>query len=346
VKTKKILGLAIVLVLAGGLFLGLAQVVKAAVLSGGSLSLSDGKPSSTAVTYTADFDNVTTSAIKCIKLVFSNAATGGSLPTGMVTSGAALDAATDFIPTSGSWSIGSTAVEGTLTFTYDTGEAPEQSTDRTVVLTGITNGSAANTTYYLQFNTYNNTDCSSDGVDNGTVAFIYTAGQAVSLTVDPSITFTVNAVGVGQSVNGAPVTVASTSTTIPLGTVTNSANGTTAHDLTVTTNAESGYTIYTKYTGVPTYGGATITDWTGDHASPTVMGTGTEAFGYTTEDTDYVQFQTDKYSKFTTTNAEIAKAIAAVSAETTRVGYEAAISGTTEAGNYTTTVILTCTPMY
>lgn len=344
-RIKKILGLMITLVLVAGLFFGLARLVKAAVLSGGSLALSDGKPSSTAVTYTADWDNVTTSAIKCIKLVFSDAATEGSAPTGMVTSGAALDAATDYIPTVGNWNIGSTAVEGTLTFTYDTGEAPAQSTDRTVVLTGITNGSTANTTYYLQFSTYSDTGCST-GVDSGTVAFIYTAGQAVSLTVDPSISFTVNAVGVGQSVNGATTTVESTAATIPLGTVSTSANGITAHDLTVTTNAESGYTIYTKYTGVPTYGGATITDHTGDHTTPTTMSTATEAFGYTTEDTDYNQFQSDKYSKFTTTNAEIAKATSAVSSETTRVGYEAAIAGTTEAGNYVTTVVLTCTPMY
>jgi len=333
------------LVLTISLFFGLAQVVKAAVLSGGSLSLSDGKPSSTSVTYTADFDNVTTSEIKCIKLVFSDAATGGSAPTGMVTSTAVLDAATDYIPDYSNWSIGSTAAEGTLTFTNAGGETPDQSTNRTVVLTGITNGSTANTTYYLQFNTYSDEGCST-GVDNGTVAFIYTAGQSVSLTVDPSISFTVNSVGAGQSVNGALTTVASTATTIPLGTVTTTANGITAHDLTVTTNAESGYTIYTKYTGKPAYLTADIDDHSGTHESPTTMSTGTEAFGYTTEDTDYSQFQTDKYSKFTTTNAEIAAAAAAVSSETTRVGYEAAISGTTEAGNYVTTVILTCTPMY
>lgn len=343
-KAKKILGLVAVLVLVGSLFFGLARLVKAAALSGGSLSLSDGRPSASS-TYTANWDNVTTSAIQCIKLVFSDAATSGSAPTGMVTSTAALDGSTDYIPTPGSWGIGSTAVEGTLTFTGSS-QTPAQSTDRTVVLTGITNGSTANTTYYLQFSTYNNSDCSNDGVDSGTVAFIYTAGQSVSLTVDPSISFTVNAVGVGQSVNGAPVTVASTSTTIPLGTVTTSANGITAHDLTVTTNAESGYTIYTKYTDLPTYGTATITDHTGDHTTPTTMGVGTEAFGYTTEDTDYSQFQSDKYSKFTTTNAEIAKSTAAVSGQTTRVGYQAAIAGTTEAGNYVTTVVLTCTPMY
>lgn len=344
-KIKKIFGLIAVLALWGGLFFGLAQVVKAAVLTGGSLSLSDGKPSSTAVTYTADWDNVTTSAIKCIKLVFSDAATGGSAPTGMITSTAALDGTTDFIPNPASWSIGSTAAEGTLTFTYDIGEAPVSADDRTVVLTGITNGSTAGTAYYLQFSTYSDTGCSA-GVDSGTVAFIYTAGQSVSLTVDPSISFTVNAVGVGQSVNGAPITVDSTATTIPLGTVTTSANGITAHDLTVTTNAASGYTIYAKYTGVLTYGTATITDHTGTHAAPATMGTGTEAFGYTTEDTGYNQFQSNKYSKFLTTNEGIAVATTAVSNETTRVGYQAAVSGTTEAGNYVTTVILTCTPMY
>jgi len=342
-KIKKFLGLAIVLVLVGGLFFGLVQVVKAAALGTGSLTLSDGKPSSTAVTYTAEWSNVTTSEIKCIKLVFSDAATGGSAPEGMVTSTAAFDG--DYIPTPGSWDIGSTAAEGTLTFTYAEGETPASADDQTVALTGITNGSSNNTTYYLQFNTYSDEVCSTE-VDNGTVAFIYTTGQSVSLTVDPSISFTVDAVGSGQSVNGALTTVGSSATTIPLGTVTASTNGITAHDLTVTTNAVSGYTIYTQYSGAPTYSGKTIIDWTGDHTTPTVMGTGTKAFGYTTEDTDYSQFQSDKYSKFTTTNAEVAAAAAAVSAEKTRIGYQAAVSGTTEAGNYVTTVILTCTPMY
>lgn len=345
-KIKRIFRLTIVIALAGIALFGLGQAVKAATLNGGSLSLSDGRPSASSVTYTADWDNVTTSTIKCIKLVFSDSATGGSAPSGMITSTASLDASTDYIPTPGNWSIGSTASEGTLTFTNATGETPASSTDRTIVLTGITNGDTADTTYYLQFSTYNNTDCSSNLVDSGTVAFTYTNGQSVSLTVDPSISFSVNAVSVGESVNGAAVTSTSTSTTIPLGTVTPTTNGVTAHDLTVTTNAVNGYVVYIKYTGQPTYNTATIDDHTGTHASPSTMAAGTEAFGYTTEDTDYSQFQTNKYAKFTTGNEEVAKSTTAVSSQTTRIGYQVAIAGTTEAGTYVTTVVLTCTPMY
>lgn len=332
-------------------------VAQAAVLTGGSVSLSDARPDQTSVSYTIDFDNVTTSTIKCIKAVFSDAATGGSVPTGMTTTGAAFGGTSDYVPTPASWTADA-ATNGTVKLTYTTGETPAAATDRTVILTGITNGSTADNDYFVQFNTYNNIDCSTSGVDSGTVTFIYTTGQAVSLTVDPSISFTVNTVASSQTVNGATTTVASTATTIPLGTVTTSANAIAAHDLTVTTNAGSGYTIYARYTASPTYDGdKTISDGiTGTNASPaSFTSPATEAFGYTTNDStltatgDGAARFTDtgnEWAKFTTSNAEVAYSSAAVSSQTTRTGYQVGIAGTTEAGSYTTTVILTATPTY
>ena len=133
--------------------------VYAATLTTGSLSMDDPRPSTTGVQYDIDFSNVTTSAIQCVKVVFSDAASGGSVPTGMDTTSAALDATTDYIPTPGSWSVNATT-NGTLDITYGTGETPASSSNRTIVLTSIDNGSTAETTYYVQFSTYNNTDCS------------------------------------------------------------------------------------------------------------------------------------------------------------------------------------------
>jgi len=327
----------------GFLFAAISGVF-AAALSGGSATLSDSSPSTASVSYTIDFDNVTQSSTKCIQIVFSDAATGGSAPVGIGTTAAAVDAASDYITGVSGWAVDATT-NGTVKITDGTGGTPSSSTDRTIVLTGITNGSTVDIAYFVQFNTYDDEACSS-GIDTGTVSFIYTTGQAVSLTVDPSISFAISAVAIGQSVNGAAVTVLSTTTTIPFSTVTINANAIAAHTLTVNTNAGSGYFVYTKYTDNPTYLTNDIDDHTGDHTTPTTMSNGTEAFGYTTEDTDYSQFQTNKYSKFTATNAEIVKSTAAVSNEQTKVGYEVGVAGDTIAGTYETTVVLTCTPMY
>jgi hypothetical protein len=336
-----------------GLFSLLGKLyADAAVLTSGSVAISDSRPSTASVSYTLDFSNVTTSAIKCIKAVFSTQASGGSVPTGFTSTSAALSGSSDYIPTPASWSVNA-ATNGTVLITYATGETPASASGRTVILTGITNGSTADTAYYLQFNTYNNVDCSSSAVDSSTIAFIYTTGQAVSVTVDSVLTFTVNAVTSSQTVNGATTTVATTSTTIPFGTVTSSANAIAAHDLTISTNSDNGYTTYIRYTGDLTSGANTITDLaTHTNASPgSFSAAGTEAFGYTTNDATLGtgtagRFISDKWAAFDTTNYEVAYAAAPVSSETTRVGYQVGVSGSTDAGVYTTTVIITATPVY
>lgn len=329
-----------------------ASTVQAATLTGGSLSLTDSRPSETGVGYDSTWDNVTTSDIKCIQIEFATTADGGTVPTGMdtTTSIDLDDSNTTFIPTPANWTAAST-VNGVVKVTNDTAETPGGSSDRTLALDGITNGSSVDTGYYAILNTYNNTDCSTDPVDEGVVSFIYTSGQSVSMTVDPSITFTIGSVGSGLDVNGATTNVASTTTTVPLGTVTDSTNGIGAHDLNVATNAANGYTVYARYTGVLEYEtGTDITDHSGSNGSPSAFPSpGTEAFGYTTDDSTLSgtpdRFGSDLWAAFTETNAEVAYSSGA-SDDTVRIGYQAGISSTTEAGTYTTTVILTCTPTY
>lgn len=153
-------------------------------------------------------------------------------------------------------------------------------------------------------------------------------------------------------------TVASTDGTIPFGTVTTSANGVAAHDLTLTTNAGSGYTVYTRYTQAPTNGVDSINDLaTYTNLTPgNFSAAGTEAFGYTTNDTTLStagyganRFTTpaSQFAAFTTSNAEVAYSTAAVTSEVTRVGYQVGIAGITPAGTYAnSTVIFTATPAY
>jgi hypothetical protein len=297
------------------------------------------------------FSGVSLAPIKCIKIQFSDTATGTTKPTGMTITGALLSASSNYVPTPASWTVANNNANGTTSITYATGETPASAASRTVVLTTITNGSTAGTTYYAQFSTYNNVDCSTSPVDSSTIAFIYVNGQTVSATVDPTLSFSIAGVASAQSVNGATTSVATTTTTIPLGTLSTGANTIAAHDLTIGTNANSGYTVTVKYTGALASGSHNITDHTGTNAAPTAFSAaGTEAFGYTTNDATLGtgtagRFIANNWSGFTTSPLEVAYNAAPVS-QTIRVGYQAGISATTPAGAYTTTVVYVATPTY
>ncbi len=356
-KLSRILALGLMLALALGNFSWIHQA-RAASLTGGSVALSDARASGTSVSYTIEFSGITTSDIKCIKVVFSTAATGGSTPTALSTASAAYSAASsDYIPDAQTWTADGTTTPGTVVITSATAETPASATDGTVVITGLTNGSTAETGYYAQFSTYDNVNCSSTPRDAGTGVFIYTTGQAVSLTVDPTITFNVALVGTSESVNGATTTVATTDGTIPFGTVTASTNAVAAHDTTVTTNAGTGYTTSIRYLATPSDGSADIDDVSpGTNGSPQdFSAAGVEAFGYTTNDAtlsaagdgvDRFTNPANQWAKFTTSNAEVAFNSAAIAASTTRVGYQVGVSNITKASTYTATVIITCTPQY
>jgi hypothetical protein len=187
--------------------------------------------------------------------------------------------------------------------------------------------------------------------------FILTNGSTLSLTVDPTLTFTVNAVASAQSCDGGTTTAASTATTIPFGTVTSASNALVCQDLTASSNAANGYTIFARYTSAPTNGlSQTITDWTGSNVTPTSSwSAGTEAYGYTTNDaslsaigagTNRFTNGGQKYAAMTSSNAEVAFEAAGVSSTTYRVGHQVGVATITRPGTYTTTIIYTCTPVY
>jgi len=325
--------------------------VNAASLTTGSLSLADARPTTASVTYTFQFSGVTLSTTKCLKVQFSDTATGTNKPAGMTLTGAALSATSNYMPTPASWTATPNNATGTVQVAYTTGEIPASASSRTLVLTGITNGSTAATTYFAQFSTYSNNDCATGPIDNATVAFIYVNGQAVSATVDPTLSFSIAGVASSQTVNGSTTTVTSTTSTIPLGTLSTGTNAIAAQDLTVGTNANSGYTVTIKYTGALTGGSHAMTDFTGTNASPTTFSAaGTEAFGYTTNATALGtgtagRFTSNKWAGFTTSPLEVAYSSSAASA-TTRIGYQVGISSTTPSGAYSTTIVFVATPTY
>jgi hypothetical protein len=328
----------------------------AATLSSVSLSVSDPRPSNLSTNYTFTGSSVTLSTIKCIKEVYTDPLTGLA-PAGMSTTGAGVTFDTvnsNYMPTPGGWTFTHT-VNGTMTLTNAAGETPASASARKVVINGITNSSVT-TSLQIQFNTYNNTDCSSSPVDSATALFILTNGSTLSLTVDNTLTFTVNAVASGQGCDGTTTTAASTATTIPFGTVNSAANAVVCQDLTAATNATSGYTIYARYTAAPTNALAqTIADLPGaTNAAPIAFtAAGTEAYGYTTNDSTLGTGTANrftnggqKWADMTTANNELAYENAPVNSTTYRVGHQVGVSTITKPGTYTTTVIYTCTPIY
>jgi hypothetical protein len=234
------------------------------------------------------------------------------------------------------------------------GVVPSTGTGATLEADSIVNSSVANTGYYLQLSTYGNTNCTSSLINSSTVTFINTNGSTMSLTIDPTLSFTVGTVSASTSCDGTTTTQASTSNSIPFGTVTSSANGVVCQDLTAATNATNGYTIYTRWSGPLSSGSNNIANISGSNSSPVAFpAAGTEAYGYTTNDSTLGTGTTNrftnggqKWAAMTTSNAEVAYEPTGVTSTSYDIGHQVGISGTTFAGTYTTTVIYTCTPIY
>jgi len=329
------------------------DALRAANLSTSSIGVSDPRPSSLNVAYSFTGSGVSLAPIKCIKEVYSDTPSGSVVPAGMSTAAANFDTATsNYVPTPAGWTLTRPA-NGTLTLTNAAGEMPASAAARKVNFTGITNSSTADTKFYLRLTTYNNVDCATSPVDNETVSFILTFGSTLTLNVDATLSFTVNAVAGGQVCNGATSTAASTSTTIPFGTVSAAANSVVCQDLQAATNATNGYTVSVRYTGQPTNSiGQTIANTTGTNTAPAVFpAAGTEAYGYTTNDANLGtgtpgRFIANQWAAMTAINSEVAYEAIGVTSSTYRIGHQVGVSLTTRPGTYQTTVIYTLTPVY
>ena len=236
--------------------------------------------------------------------------------------------------------------------TYATGETPGAGD---IVFNNVTNGATIDTTYFAIFTSYSDASCSTS-IDTVVVTFIYKDGALVSLTIDPSLTFTVAGVSdTAQTVNGVSTTVTSLPASIDYqNAVTSLVNGVSAHDLTVGTNATGGYSLYIKHTGLLTSGADTITNWTGTNGSPSAFpAVGTEAWGYTTEDGALLSGTANRFTTpvawagFNTANELVAdNAGPPASPETTRVGHQVGVAASTEAGTYQTTIVYTAASTY
>ena len=223
---------------------------------------------------------------------------------------------------------------------------------------GITNPSSSGV-YYAQVRSFLGLDAShhcTNQQDVVYIAFAITAGQALSVSVDPSLSFSVSNLGFNQSINGITANVdisTASANTIPMGRVNPSFNPIVGQQLTVQTNAVNGYTVYASYSAQLNDGAThTIADWTGTNGAPTAFPVpGTSAFGYTTSSTTLsgtgTRFQTNKWAAFQTWGYEVARLATKTSGpDTTNIGIQVGVSGSQEAGTYTTTITYVATPTY
>lgn len=336
--------------------------------------------SGTATYHRFTFVTPSTTSIKTIDFQYCTTASGTcTAPSGMVLAASptlgtvAGIGGTTYTASSTSGSCTGTGnTNCTLTLTVGTPGA--QSAGGTVIVpfsTGITNPTTTNSTYFVRITSKDNGAATIDGPSAAAFAVLTSTSIAMTATVDPNFTFTVNGVSVAGNFNGGSGNINTTTTanTIPFGTIATGSARIAAHDLTVTTNAGSGYTITASHaantqSGNPPLVSGTsnnIDAFSGTNASPstwsspagTSANTNTGYFGYSTEDATLCTGTPNRFTNggakwagSTTVGAEVACSTTGVSNETTRVGWEVEANNIQPAGAYTGTVILVATPTY
>ncbi len=177
--------------------------------------------------------------------------------------------------------------------------------------------------------------------DSGTLAVdIITDDQvAVTATVDPTITFTIsdNTIGFGS--------LSSSAARWANGAATGSASDTSAHNLTVATNAASGYVLSyngpTLTSGGNTINVASITDDADGTPGTEQFAIGFDVNGGSTVATGYDHNATAGNRDWTfvaSTTTTVVSRTTPANTETINAYYLANIGGDTEAGNYSTTI--------
>ncbi len=154
---------------------------------------------------------------------------------------------------------------GAITVTFD--GASKNLVNPAPINSGHTQGTAD--VYTIDVDTFDG-DPDSDGqlLDTADIKVAPVEGVLVSATVDETLSFAVGARGVGTTACNVPATVASTVTSIPWGTLSTADSfSNTAQQLTVSTNADAGYSVKIEENDQMGYDGTTCdspTDATAD----------------------------------------------------------------------------------
>jgi hypothetical protein len=323
-----------------------SKVYAAGLLSSSSVQMSDSRPSQAGTSYLATFTPTGITSISCIKIVFApNADMTGGNPTAMSIASSVKGTFTNL--TTGNWTLDNTT-PGTIKYTYATGEATSAS-PTSVQTTTITNTSTA--IFYAQTTTYSDVSCSTAVDQSNVMALTTVAGVNATVTVSPTISFSVAYYGSAVNGSGDASPVTTTSTTIPFGTVAAGATAWGAHTLTVSTNGAHGYTLYTRYSAQMNDSPASdvIRDQSGTPTSGNAFDASASqsSLAYTTDAGGSYDFGgSNMWAGFTATNVAINAKTAAVNADATHIEYKIGISNTQPPGTYSTVIAYTATPSY
>lgn len=321
--------------------LTMATPASAATLTGLTLTPTDPTQAATGVTYNLALASAS-GAAKCIRVHFGTSVSFAGLPAGMAFSSPTL--------TANATTYGSPTSSGDYVQATDaTGVTPTS-----IAITGVTNKTTAASVYF-NVELFSDTGCTAL-VDSGVGAFAVTENTVVSVTVDPSFTFTVANKNSACNGEGNFVSGAGSANAVALGHIAVSSAASGAQTLTVAGNAGGGYAVYMRGTQASTNlrsSGAGAHNWTdvaGTYASPAALGAG-ERFGYTYHDnvatgTIAAGPSSANYVALDNTNRLILDSNNTASAGDGCVGYTAQTGTATPAGSYTATVIYTAVPVF
>lgn len=331
-------------------------------LSSYKVQINNSQASATGVTYGFYWTTTATTNIKQIDIQVC------TTPTGTCTAPSGFSSGTPTLANDNIAGTGRTVSAPTSNAFRVVVTTPAAQSNQTMSMnfTGVTNPSTINTTYYVRSTSYSDTGSTViDGPTSAAFAILDTTSIAVSATVDSALSFSVAGVSTGGSFNGGSgnINVTSTATTIPFGALAVGTPKIAAHDITVSTNAQNGYTVTASASATPplTSGANDIDVFTGTNASPATWSapagssanTNTGFFGYSTEDASLcigtaTRFTAGgaKWAGTSTTGQEVICSPTGVTSETVRLGWETQINNIQPAGAYTGTVSLIATPTY
>jgi hypothetical protein len=368
-KLQKILSLSLVVILVIiSLQALLITPANAGTMTPSKVTISNSARAASSVTYTFNQTLTVDTAIKQIDIYFcqESAATGDcTAPVGMNTGTPTLNSSN--IDGSDITAAKIAAANNTIRVGVGTTAAAQDPLTLQMEFTGLTNSTVGDTSYYVRMTTYSDAGVTTIDTGRAAIGILGTGSISVTANVAPAFSFTVASVGTGATVNNAGVTVTTTATTIPFGDIEpGGSSAIAAHDLTVSTNAEGGYTVTVVGTNPPLADGSNnIDNFNQPNSAPTTWGTGPGGvaknvnsgfFGYTTEDavlgTGTVDRFTsgggNKWAGFDTTAYEVMynAGATAFAGQTVRVGYQVQANGYQPPGSYAGTITLVATPTY
>lgn len=305
-----------------GLLVASAPSASAAALTNMSWSVSNNQVSAANVTYAYSFKTATTGTIKTITFAVSGAGLGGT-PT---------------ISRAFGIGAGTVARAGqTITYTVTAAVSVSSGIPIYIELGGLTNTSTAGS-YTTTITTQTSVPAT---IDNGTTAAVTMAANntAATVTIAKSLTFTVDTTAFELDMDPSLPALADQTATV---------------GLTVSTNANSGYTLTVGDSAAgmqsSSSGNPVITRASTGKAT-SVTWPGTSKFGYTVTGTGATvdpAFAGTKYAGYVNAGEQIASRASATGGtpDTITINNRVAIDYSQPTGVYTDTIVYTVTPNY